>query len=271
MEPMNESLQTRIKSLPPLPESVVKIQEICNNPKSGIQDLIGVVEKDPMLTANLLKAANSPLYGFSREIKSVAQAVSLFGMATVKGFALASAVRNSLKIDMSPYGLSAEQFADISQTQSGLMLGWYQKIDRSKMDILAPASFLIGVGHVVIAAEVIKQDKAAAFKSALEEKATETVEREFFDISGQQVTGAVFDQWRFEPAMVNAIRFSENPAEADDEIKPYAYALRVIQTAVPLVGPVTDDTIAAAAAIVEEAGLEKDAFLKATERIKAPE
>ena len=229
MEQMNEALQTRIKSLPPLPESVVKIQEICNNPKSGIQDLIAVVEKDPMLTANLLKAANSPLYGFSREIKSVAQAVSLFGMATVKGFALASAVRNSLKIDMSPYGITAEQFANISQAQSALMLGWYQKVDRSMMDILAPASFLIGVGHVVIAAEVIKQGKAGAFKAALGTKPIEEVEREHFDISGQGVTGAVFDQWRFEPAMVKAIQASEKPAESDDDIKPYAYALKVIQ------------------------------------------
>jgi HD-like signal output (HDOD) protein len=119
---MNENILKKIKSLPPLPKSVMEIQKITSDPDGSIGDLIKVVKEDPMLTANLLKAANSPLYGFSRQIKNVDQAVSLFGMSTVKGFAVASAVRSSMKIDLSAYGLSETKFVSVSQLQNALVV-----------------------------------------------------------------------------------------------------------------------------------------------------
>ena len=132
---MNESILARIKTLPPLPETVSKIQQICADPESSIGDLVKIVEKDPMITANLLKAANSPFYGFSREITTVSQAISLFGMATVKGLALSGAVKEILGMDLQAYGITPNAFADISGLQNALMQTWYVKIDRSKMDI----------------------------------------------------------------------------------------------------------------------------------------
>jgi HD-like signal output (HDOD) protein len=118
---MNDSLISKIKTLPLLPDTITQIRRICANPESSVGDLIKVVEKDPMITANLLKAANSPFYGFSREIKSVSQAVSLFGMSTVKGLALSNAVKKLLSVDLEPYGITPESFADISSLQNALM------------------------------------------------------------------------------------------------------------------------------------------------------
>ncbi|MFZ2891154.1 HDOD domain-containing protein, partial [Sulfuricurvum sp.] len=78
---MKRSIVNSIKSLPPLPKTVIEMQRICNNPDSSIHDLVKTVEGDPMIVANLLKAANSPLYSFRRDINNVAQAVGLFGMS----------------------------------------------------------------------------------------------------------------------------------------------------------------------------------------------
>ena len=43
-----------IKSLPPLPISVVRIQEICMSNDTDIDELSRVIEHDPMLSANIL-------------------------------------------------------------------------------------------------------------------------------------------------------------------------------------------------------------------------
>lgn len=264
MSTLNTELVRRIKSLPPLPESVVRIQEICSNPESGIADLTKVIDKDPMMTANLLKAANSPLYGFSREIKNISQAVSLFGMATVKGFALAGAVKSSMQIDMAPYGRSAADFSDISQLQSALMLSWYGKIDREMMNVLAPASFLDGVGEIIMAAEVITQGKTAEFKALIESKATlEEAEQEFFGAVSMEVAAEVFTRWRLEPLMIRAIESSHEPEKADPEIKPYAYALKAVRQAINLKERFSDAGLAAARATVQEAGLDEEGFVNA--------
>ncbi|MGE4295070.1 MAG: HDOD domain-containing protein [Campylobacterales bacterium] len=265
---MNESLFTRIKSLPPLPESVAKIQAICNDPNAGVADLAKVVEQDPMLTANLLKAANSPLYGFSREIKTLTQAVSLFGMATVRGFALASAVKSTLTIDMSPYKLNAERFADLSQLQNALMVRWYGQVNRAMLDILSPAAFLIGVGRVIMAQEIVKEGKTEAFlKLAAEKGSWEAAEEALLDISYQEVSAAVFRHWRFEPAMVEAIRGSHNPNEVEAAIAPYALALKVVQSAVSLPGGLNDESLKAAQGILEAAKMDVEKFNKAAKEL----
>jgi HD-like signal output (HDOD) protein len=232
---MNESLFTRIKSLPPLPESTARIQAICNDPDSSLGDLARVVEQDPMLTANLLKAANSPLYGFSREIKTLMQAVSLFGMATVRGFALASAVKNSLKVDLGPYNLTTDRFADLSQEQNALMVRWYSHVNRPMLDILSPAAFLVGIGRVVLAQEILKTGQSDRFMTLKEELGSfEAAEEELFSLRYEDVSAEVFQHWRFEPVMVEAIRASADPQASTPEIRPYGIALSVVQKAINL-------------------------------------
>lgn len=254
---MNESIFTRIKSLPPLPESAIRIQSICNNPDSSLADLAQVVEQDPMLTANLLKAANSPLYGFSREIKTLMQAVSLFGMATVRGFALASAVKNALKVDLTPYNLSTDRFADLSQSQNALMVRWYGPINRPMLDILSPAAFLVGIGRIVLAQEVIKNGQSAEFQAQAQALGSfEAAEEERFALRYEDVSAEIFSHWRFEPAMIEAIRTSRSPADAPAEIQPYALALSIVQKAYPIPHGPSLQSLEAALELAKEHGLE---------------
>ena len=72
---MKDSIISNIISLPPLSKTINEINRIYEDSDSSILDMAKVVERDPMIIANLLKAASSPLYGFSREIKNAAQAV----------------------------------------------------------------------------------------------------------------------------------------------------------------------------------------------------
>lgn len=266
---MNKDLETGIKSLPPLPESVGKIQAICNNPDAGIGEISAVVEKDPMLTANLLKAANSPLYGFSREINNITQAVSLFGMATVKGFALASAVRTTMKIDLAPYGLSTDSFASTSQMHNALMMNWYKKVNNSMMEVLSPASFLLGVGKIVISNRLIEDGKKDEFLGKIKEaKSLSEVENEFFGVDSADVAAAVFDHWRFEPDLVEAIKYSNEPAKADDDIKDYAFALNVVKTAAPFHGGLTEKTVNQAIKLLLKNRFDEELFKSAIDKLQ---
>ena len=204
---MNESIIKKIKSLPPLPKSVMEIQRITSDPNGSIADLIKVVKEDPMLTANLLKAANSPLYGFSRQIKTVDQAVSLFGMSTVKGFAISSAVRNSMKIDLGAYGVSEEQFSEVSQKQNALIVNWYKR-ERSRLDVLSTASFLIEIGAVVISAVLVAEGLADEFRAKLKQGIErEKLERDYVGTDTIDVTAEIFNHWKFAPELVDYIKY----------------------------------------------------------------
>jgi HD-like signal output (HDOD) protein len=244
---MNESIKSCIKSLPPLPESVAQIQRICAMPDASLADLSAVVEKDPMITANLLRAANSPFYGFSREIKNVQQAVSLFGMATVKGLALSGAIKNVLKIDLSPYDMTPSDFATISQVHFAFVNSWIKNVSRPALDVLAPSAFLHLTGAVVIAQDILNQRKTEDFKKLLAEGAVVCdAERAIVGVSTPHVTAEIFEHWRFDTSMIEAIRASEYPNEAPSELKFNASVLATARLAFPVGRKAGEETFAKA-------------------------
>lgn len=263
---MNEDIIRQIKSLPPMPDAVRQIQLICNNPSSSVADLIKVVEKDPPLTANLLKSANSPLYGFSREITTIAQAVTLFGMATVKGFAIASAVKSSFKMDLSPYGLTAADFIRISEEQSGFMVRWFGRVNRGMLDILAPASFLLEIGVVVLSEQAKQTGRSRELHERLlgrGETPVSEVEKEFFGMSSFEVAALLFEHWNFEEMMTSAIAHIQNPAQAPEKTRPYAYPLALVRMIISLYEAYTPDRLEAARGLLAEAGLKEEGFMEA--------
>jgi HD-like signal output (HDOD) protein len=252
---MKSSIINSIKSLPPLPKTVVDMQRICNDPNSSIQDLIKTVEHDPMIVANLLKAANSPLYSFRREILSVAQAVSLFGMSMTRSIGLGNSVRKLLNVDMEPYGISSDRFAEISSLQAALIHSWYMKIDRVKADKLFLASFLQETGKIIIASDVIQEELASNFKADIEIAIDiAQVERSYVQETTASVTAAIFTHWNFDKEFVEMIHYSDTPDQAPAEIKEYATALNIIKTIVPINNPFGDHGIAFGLKKAEEAG-----------------
>ncbi|MBE0497714.1 MAG: HDOD domain-containing protein [Campylobacterales bacterium] len=241
---MKSSLVESIKSLPALPKTIVEMQRVCANPESGINDLVLVVEKDPMIVANLLKAANSPLYCFGKEIKSVSQAVSLFGMSMTRSIAIGNSVRKLLNVDMEPYGITSEKFADISNQQAVLMHSWYSKIDRKKMENLFLASFLQETGKIIIASDIIKEGLLYNFKSEIETTNNiPQVEFSYVEETTATVTAAIFEHWKFEPTFVEMIRFSDSYQKAPEEIKEYATALNIVKTIAPINAPFSEQSI----------------------------
>ena len=269
---MNESILKKIKTLPPLDDTVIQIQRIHADENSSINDLTKVVEKDPMLTANILRSANSPLYGFSQEITTIARAISLFGMATIRGFALSSAIRKSFSINLEPYSITGQDFLNISIMQNTLMYHWYSKINPKKLEVLSPASFMLEVGKIVLAHELVENNQNIEFKEKIK-KITGSVdlallETEIFDMTNEEVTAKIFEQWNLETELINSILYSNNPEEAPDHIKEYARALKVVKTAVNIFNQLDDVSINNATLLINEYGFERDTFLMAVSKVK---
>ena len=268
---MDNAIIKKIKSLPPLDDTVLMIQRIAADKNSSMQDLVKVVERDPMLTANILKSANSPLYGFSKEIKNVGHAISLFGMATIRGFALSSAIKDNIKINLEPYGLSNQSFLDISTLQSILMFKWYSRVNRSMLDVLQPASFMLEVGKLIISHELIEQGKDKDFKNALQEEQTlenlMRLEKEMVGFTNEEITSKIFEQWNLESELVESIQFSNEPFLASEYIQDFSKALQIIKNSANIFGLLQENQQENALSLIKEYNLNPDAYLKAVEQL----
>jgi len=232
--------------------------------------MVKILEKDPLLTADILKAANSPLYGFSREINAIAQAVGLFGMGTVRGFALASIVKKSFSLDLSPYGINNDMFSALSKKQHALVISWCIRKENKLIGVLSPAAFLVEIGKVLIAQQVITDGKQEEFRDALANLGdVEAAERQVVGADTPEVSATIFAQWKFEEGLVDVIGNCMYPEKAStDDTKRAAAILDAVRMAVPINGVITDASIANAKEVIEKYDLNMEAFETAIENIK---
>jgi len=266
---MTKEIFKKIKQLPPLPESAMKIEAVYQDPDSSFNDIVKILEKDPLLTADILKAANSPLYGFSREINAISQAVGLFGIGTVRGFALASIVKKSFSLDLSPYGINNDMFSALSKKQHSLMTSWCLRKENRLLGVLSPAAFLVEIGKVLIAQQIIADGKQEEFRDALADLGdVEAAERQVVGVDTPEVSATIFSQWKFETKLVDVIRNCQNPKKATEENQRPAQILNVVRVAVPINGQITDASIVAAKKLIEEYNLDMESFDTAIENVR---
>ena len=241
---MKSSIVNSIRSLPPLSKTIVDINRVYANENSSIGDLADVIELDPMIVANLLKTANSALYNFSKEIRSVNQAVSLFGMTMTRSIALGNSMHKLLNVDMKAYGITSDTFAEISHLQALLINRWYSKIDKEKAGKLYLAAFLQETGKIIISSDIIQEDEDISFKSEIElSNNISEVEKTYVGMTSSEVTAEMFKHWGFDDEFVEMIQYADTPLNASEEIKEYATALHIVKTVIPINQPLSEQAI----------------------------
>ncbi len=267
---MTRALLKRIKNLPPLPETVMRLQDLCRKPETGPEQIAAVVKTDPMFTTNLMKVVNSPLYGFSAEIYSLEHAVTLLGPAMIRGFVVAATLRKLLPLDLSPYGVSRRAFALAADRQRSLMFRWFSQVNPDELSVLSPASFVMDMGQVLVAAELVSRGLKDDFRDRLRQGTdVVTAERSLVEVDNREVCARLFEHWRFEPELVAAIRHMPEPGRAEEPVCSRAGALAAVAVRM---GPVQrGDRERDAREAVLAAGWDPEAFEAAARRVLVPD
>lgn len=223
------SLIKNISSFPAISSIVGEVCSICQDPNSSIADLVKVIERDPGIIIDILRISNSPIYGFTREILNISQAVSLFGMGTIKGFVISSVIRKSMKLSLESYGTSATAYLDTCREYNRLLMEAYKRAPNEIKEVIFPASFLMTSGIMLLANEVAKLENIEDFQSKIKEADYFLdVENEFFGVNCADVTALLFEHWNFESALIEAIRGINSSDGFSETSAPLRFALNCI-------------------------------------------
>ncbi|HOD33725.1 MAG TPA: HDOD domain-containing protein, partial [Holophaga sp.] len=72
-------VRQRVRTLPSLPTTVVALGEAVADDRCTVDRLLGILSKDPPLSATMLRLANSAAYGGDREVSDLRTAVMRLG------------------------------------------------------------------------------------------------------------------------------------------------------------------------------------------------
>lgn len=268
---MSDNIVNEIKFLPPLPESIIEVNRICSDPESSLMDVVKVVKKDPIATATLLKVANSSLYG-AREVKTIDRAVGMFGKAVTKSFLVNNAILNCFVLDLSPYGITNDDFAIASQKRTLLMSKWYGEIADSKLDTLSTSAQLSSLGQVIIAKELKKIGKAEEFREAiLDGESIDELEFKYIGFTHTELSAMILNHWKLDKTLIESIKYSTDIStikEAPASIKEYAMANFVVYNSINPIGEIEATQEDNVLDLIEEYNLNAKRFLHILDDIK---
>jgi len=78
--------------VPSLPEVAIKINKYVGDPDANMANMAKIIQLDPALTAKLLQAANSALYGKSGQVADCRTAIARLGMETTRNMVMSFAL-----------------------------------------------------------------------------------------------------------------------------------------------------------------------------------
>ncbi|KLE03629.1 HDOD domain-containing protein [Aliarcobacter butzleri] len=238
------NILNKIDSLPPLPKTIIEVEEFRKKPNKEIADLLKIIEKDALIVSTLLKISNSAMFGFRSRVETPARAVSLLGINFTISIAIAGTVQNLLKSDLEPYGVNVNDFMKASNTASILANLWLSKIDLAlKEEIVLPA-LLQETGKFILADYIKQENLSETFRGKVDSgELIEDVERNLLGITTSQVTAQIFRHWKLSDKLVNMIENVDNISNVSDEYKKQTQILEVIKTAAYIKNPLSDENV----------------------------
>lgn len=198
--------------LPPMPIVAVKVLELLQDPDMSIKQLAGTISLDAAVSARMLKIANSSMYGVSRQITTLQNALVLLGERTVRSLVLASSMSSVNK----SYGLLEKMLWEESVGCALASRYLSNKLKVANPDEAFLAGLFSNLGKIIRnnnEPERYRELVEAVYNGAGDYS---TLEVEVFSVPYTMVGAAVLHSWKIAPLLVDSVCFQNNLDEADN-------------------------------------------------------
>ncbi len=195
-----------IYNLPTIPSMLRKLLLLIEDPSISMPDLGNFILKDPALASRIMKAANSPIYGFQHRIKNISQALMMLGSNSVKGLLLGISVFDIMERTMAglwQHSAGCAAAAKVIAEQTG---------HKGIAEDVAVAALLHDIGKVIFGLRyseeyqhilaVVREKNSTLFQE----------EKEHFGVTHADVGSWLAYKWNFPQILVETIKYHHSPS-----------------------------------------------------------
>lgn len=210
-----DALLEELERMPAQQAAAVRVLYVADDPTSSATELANAVSVDPVLTAQVMRLANSAYYGMCGRVRSADFAVTLLGFATVRSLAASYAAGALGDGAMFPTGFW--EHAAASAAGAAFVSG--------RVKVARPEAFSLGLLHDLGAALLCRFDSGAyadieGQAKRLDSRQVALLERRRFGMDHAAVAGVVLESWRFPDEMIEAISTHHEHASSTTDPTP---------------------------------------------------
>lgn len=206
-----ESLFKESPNLPNIPKVVQDLIKQFNDPDSNADDISKKIQMDQVISAKIMRLANSARYGAGRKIASIDSAVVMLGIDTLKTLVVASGVTGAFQ-DIP--GFDKKQF-----WRDSFMNASISKLIAKHTDLDAETAFTIGMMHNIgeLLIHIVHPEAASKIDNLAQSgaKRVDLQDNQFgfdFTMAGAELA----KRWNFPETIVTGIRQQSNPNDFEN-------------------------------------------------------
>jgi HD-like signal output (HDOD) protein len=198
--------------LPPLPQVATRVIRISADSSTSIEQLQDLIRTDQALSSQVLKVANSAMFGRVREVTTLTQAILTLGFSTARSVVLAASVKNLFS--RGPVGLQ-ERLLWEHALVTALTGSAFSKALRFP---IAEEAFLAGLMHDIGKSVMVLKfpESYAALLRRLQEEGGDglSLELDTFGFDHAMVGEALLASWNLSEGLEAVARWHHDPLQA---------------------------------------------------------
>ena len=212
-------IQKHIERMPSLSTTVTKVLEICNRPDTSPNDLNRVILLDPVLTGQVLKLINSAYYSLPNQIGSLARAIIMLGLNTVKNLALSTAILGTVGRVESFQSLSMDEFwtHSLCVGVTAKMLAGRKGVPRDQQEEYFVAGLLHDLGKIPLNNCFDQEYRQAQELAELEQGPLCRAEATMLGLDHCLVGRMIAEKWQLSESLATMLAFHHEPAAAPEQ------------------------------------------------------
>ncbi len=218
-----EEIMKEVESIPALPASIREIQRILANPDSTIKEIADSIKRDPSLTANLMKIANSAGYLTINRVETIEDAVKKIGIKGINSLVIASGVQDIIEARYKKFeSLWKNSYKTAFYAQKLAMTFKIHNI----VEFVYLSALLTDIGSMVLLA--VKPENAEKVKELVGYKGmndASLLEEIGLGMSHSTLGSAILNKWNFNEALVKSVEFHHRPHMAPEKYRELIYCV----------------------------------------------
>ncbi len=227
--PIPAEILKKANNLRPLSQAASRLLEMVNNPQHNMKEVVKIVELDSVLTANVLRVANSAAFARSSSVFTIDRALNVLGEKMVVGIALGICAAQLFETPLAGYGSEAGELWRhcLRCAIAAREIAGFAKVEVSP-DIAFTAGILHDLGKAVISSflEGHTGELAAGADSGIFTDFVEA-ERETLGTDHAEVGGVLAAHWNLPDCLTQVMNHHHEPRHASQACRGLVYVVHL--------------------------------------------
>jgi len=205
-----EDLVLQLKTLPPSPKVLLKLQQMIGRDTTSVADLVAVIRVERALAARIVRIANSPVYTLGTPCENIEESVQRLGFSEVHRLALIVAGSEALSHPLPAYAVDSHEIWG-ETVACAVAAEHIARLTGGDERLAYTTGLMHSVGMLVINAwaQTIAPGTVLEYQDASEEWTH--AERNLLGYDQADAGAALLRSWDFSAPVVEAVRCQYAP------------------------------------------------------------